>query len=175
MASHAQLAWTFLRIGAVAFGGLGATVALLEEELARRRTLTSHEQIADALTYTKLLPGSTAVQVVAYLGWSLGGWTGALVSTVGFLLPSVVVMLAFAYAYSILPELPWIIAVRRGIIAAVVGLLLLSTFRLAKKTLSGPLSILLAVAAFAVGGWSQAHAAWIVVAAGVVGVLGWRR
>jgi chromate transporter len=171
MASHTQLAWIFFRIGAVAFGGLGATVALLEEELARRRALVSHERIADALTYTKVLPGSTAVQIVAYLGWSLGGWTAALVSTVAFLLPSVVVMLAFAYAYSILPELPWIIAVRRGVIAAVVGLLLLTTFRLAESALSGPLAIVVAVAAFGVGGWSPAHTAWIVVAAGVIGVL----
>ena len=174
MASQAQLAWIFLRIGAVAFGGLGATVALLEEELARRRALASHERIADALTYTKLLPGSTVVQVVAYLGWSLGGWTGALVSTVAFLLPSVAVMLGFAYAYSLLPELPWIIAVRRGVIAAVIGLLLLTMFRLARSALGGPIAILVAVAAFAVGAWSQAHAAWIVIAAGVVGVLGRR-
>ena len=174
MASQAQLAWIFLRIGAVAFGGLGATVALLEEELARRRALVSHERIADAMTYTKLLPGATAVQVVAYLGWSLGGWFGALVSTVAFLLPSVAVMLAFAYAYSLLPELPWIIAVRRGVIAAVIGLLLLTMFRLAKSALGGPIALLVAVAAFAVGAWSQAHAAWIVIAAGVVGVLGRR-
>ena len=175
MARHAQLAWIFFRIGAVAFGGLGATVALLEEELARRRTLAAHERIADALTYTKLLPGSTAVQVVTYLGWSLAGWTGALVSTVAFLLPSVVVMLVFAYAYSLLPELPWIIAVRRGVIAAVIGLLLLTMFRLAKSALGELLPILVALAAFAVGAWSQAHAAWIVVAAGVVGVLSRRR
>lgn len=174
-ANHAQLAWIFFRIGAVAFGGLGATVALLEEELARRRALVSHERIADGLTYTKLLPGSTAVQVVAYLGWVLGGWRGALVSAVAFLLPSIAVMLAFAWAYSLLPELPWIIAVRRGVIAAVVGLLLVTMFRLAKSALSGPVAILLAVAAFAVGAWSQAHAAWIVLVAGFIGVLGGRR
>ena len=174
IASPAQLAWIFFRIGAMAFGGLGATVALLEEELVRRRKLASRERIGDALTYTKLLPGSTAVQVVAYLGWSLGGSRAALVSTVAFLLPSVVVMLTFAYAYSLLPELPWIIAVRRGVIAAVIGLLLLTTFRLAKATLGEPLAILVAVAAFAVGAWSQAHGAWIVVAAGVLGVVGRR-
>ena len=174
MASQAHLAWIFFRIGAVAFGGLGGTVALLEEELARRRALVSHERIADALTYTKLLPGSTVVQVVAYLGWSLGGWIGALVSTVAFLLPSVAVMLAFAYAYSLLPELPWIIAVRRGVIAAIIGLLLLAMFRLAKSALGGPIAMLVAVAAFAVGAWSQAYGAWIVIAAGVAGVLGRR-
>lgn len=171
MGRQAQLAWIFCRIGAMAFGGLGATVALLEEELARRRPLTSHDRIAAALAYTKLLPGSTVVQVVAYLGWTLGGWTGALVSTGSFLLPSVAVMVAFAYAYSLLPELPWIIAVRRGVIAAVVGLLLLTMFRLARSAGGGAMTILVALAAFTVGVWSQAHAAWIVVAAGLLGVL----
>ena len=63
-----RVAWTFLRIGAVAFGGLGATLALIEHELVRRQRVTTKQEITDALTYTKLLPGSTVVQVVAYLG-----------------------------------------------------------------------------------------------------------
>ena len=167
----ARLAWIFFRIGAVAFGGLGATVALLERELSGRHGLTSHERIADALTYTKLLPGSTAVQVVAYLGWVLGGWRGAIVSTAAFLFPSVLLMVAFAYAYSMLPDLPWIIAGRRGVIAAVVGLLLLAMFRLATSSLRATSAMLVAVIAFAVGAWSQAHTALIVVAAGAIGVL----
>ncbi len=175
MARHAQLAWIFFRIGAAAFGGLGATVALLEEELARRRMLTSHESVADALTYTKLLPGSTVVQVVAYLGWRLGGWTGSLVSTFAFLVPSVVAMLAFAYGYSQLAALPGIASVRRGVVAAVVGLLLLTMFRLARTALLGAFEIALAVASFAVGAGSPAHAVWIVLAAGFVGVFSRRR
>jgi len=69
-----QLGLTFLRIGTVAFGGLGATLALIERELVHRRHVATKEEITEALTYAKLLPGSTVVQVVAYLaGASEGG------------------------------------------------------------------------------------------------------
>lgn len=171
MAGHVQLASIFLRIGAAAFGGLGATVALLEEELTRRRQLLSRDTIAEALTYTKLLPGSTVVQVVAYLGWRLGGWTGSLVSTGAFLVPSVAVMLVLAYSYEQVAALPATASVRGGMLAAVVGLLLVTMIRLSKGVLIGPLAIALALSAFVIGAASQAHTIWIVLAAGLLGVL----
>jgi chromate transporter len=65
--SALKLSWTFLRIGALAFGGLGATLALIERELVGRQKIASKQDVTDALTYTKLLPGSTVVQVVAFL------------------------------------------------------------------------------------------------------------
>lgn len=171
MRGHAQLVWMFLRIGAMAFGGLGATLTLIEEESVRRRKLVSRESVAEALTYTKLLPGSTAVQVVAYLGWRLGGWTGSALSTAAFLVPAGVAMLALAYGYSHLTELPAVASVRRGVLAAVVGLLILTLFRLAKALLTEPLAIVLALAAFAVGSALPAATLWIVLGAAMVGVL----
>jgi chromate transporter len=172
---HARLAWIFVRIGAAAFGGLGATLALLEEELVRRRKIVSSERMTDALTYTKLLPGSTAVQVVGFLGWRIGGWPGSVVCTISFLAPSVLAMLALAYGYSYVTAVPAVAVVRRGVLAAVVGLLLLTMFRMAQTILGKPLAITLALASFTVGFGLQANAAWIVLGAGVVGILIGRR
>src|SRR6516165_1567327 len=89
----------FLRIGATAFGGLGATLALLERELVDGRRLVAREDLAEAVAATRLLPGPTVVQVVAYLGYLLRGWSGSLVATVAFLAPSVLVMLGVAAGY----------------------------------------------------------------------------
>ena len=72
------LGWALLRIGAVAFGGLGATLALLQRDLVGRRAWLRSSDVAEALAYTKPLPGSTVVQVVTFLGWRLGGWPGAM-------------------------------------------------------------------------------------------------
>jgi chromate transporter len=157
-----------VRIGAAAFGGLGATVALIEAELVRRRQLASADTITEALTWTKPLPGSTGVQVVAFLGWRLGGWTGSAVCTVAFLAPSIVFMIALAYAYAALPASPAVAAVRRGVLAAVVGLLLVTTARLAGPILVSPLAIGVAVAAFGLGAL-DVNAAAIVLAAGLLG------
>ena len=76
-----RLGWVFLHIGAVAFGGLGAALALVERELVTKRQWLTAADVTEALTYTKLLPGSTVVQLVAYLGYTLGGWSGSAVAT----------------------------------------------------------------------------------------------
>jgi hypothetical protein len=58
-----RLFLTFFRIGGVGFDGLGSVLGAAD--------------ITEALIYTKLLPGSTVVQLVSYLGWRLGGWGGS--------------------------------------------------------------------------------------------------
>src|SRR2546430_957334 len=83
----ASLAWALLRIGAVAFGGLGATLALLERDLVERRGWLRSGDVAAALAFTKPLPGSTGVQVVTFLAWRMGGWPGAILATVARIAP----------------------------------------------------------------------------------------
>lgn len=169
--SVARLAWTFLRIGALAFGGLGATLALIDRELISRRGMLSRDEITEALTYTKLLPGSTVVQVVSYLGWRLGGWPGSAVATAAFLLPSAIAMLALSYGYTQLARVPGAGSGVRGMLAVVVGLLLVTLFRLGRPVLRTPLALALAVAACVVVVAWQVHAAWVVLAAGMIGML----
>jgi len=67
------LAIAFSRIGAAASGGLGATIALLRADLIERRGWCDDRDVSEALALTKPLPGSTVVQIVAFLGWRLGG------------------------------------------------------------------------------------------------------
>lgn len=165
------LAGVFLRIGAVAFGGLGATLALVERELVDRRRLLTAADITEALTYTKLLPGSTGVQVVSYLGYRLGGWPGSALATAAFVLPSALVMLVLAALYVAAAVLPALGPAINGLTAAVVGILLATTYRLGKANIKAPLTMGLAVAAFMVGAFLGVNAALIVVAAGLLGIL----
>src|SRR5438445_13468831 len=116
------LAWALLRIGAVAFGGLGATLALLNRDLVERRGWLRSSDVAEALAYTKPLPGSTVVQVVTYLGWRLGGWFGAVVATVMFLLPAFLMMTVAAAAVFALPGAPLVRNALAGLQVAVVGI-----------------------------------------------------
>lgn len=169
------IGWAFLRIGTVAFGGLGATLALIEGELVERRQVTSKEELTEALTYTKLLPGSTVVQVVAYLGWRLGGWPGSVLATVGFILPSAGLMLLFAWSYAHVAHLPTVASARRGVLAVVVALLLVTLYRLAKPVLTTPLTAALALAAFILVAGFQISSVVTVVAAGVLGIALTRR
>lgn len=105
---------SFLKLGAQGFGGQGALLVLLVRELVERRAWLSEADITEAYTYTKLLPGSTVVQVVAFLGWKLRGATGVAASTVAFLLPPFFLMLAFAASYRRIASLSWVTTALQG-------------------------------------------------------------
>lgn len=162
------LAWALLCIGAVAFGGLGATLTLLQRELVERRLWLRQSDLSEALAYTKPLPGSTVVQVVTFAGWRIGGWPGAAIATAMFLLPAFAMMTAAAAALSLVPDAPSVRGALTGLQVAVVGLLASAMWQMARSEAgSVPLMIVL-VAAFAAGMWVNAAA--IVGAAGLIGI-----
>jgi chromate transporter len=165
------LGWLFLRIGTMAFGGLGAALTLVERELVAKRAWLTAADLTEALTYTKLLPGSTVVQVVSYLGYKLGGWPGSALATAAFVFPSALVMLVLAALYGAGTALPAFRPAVTGLTAAVVGVLLATTYRLGKANMKEPAVWGVAVAACVVGAGRGLHTALIVVAAGVLGIL----
>lgn len=165
------LGWLFLYIGATAFGGLGATLALIERELVTKRGMLTPADVTEALTYTKLLPGSTGPQAIAYLGYKLGGWSGSAIAMAAFIFPSALLMVLLAGAYVATTALPAIGPTVNGLTAGVVGILLATTYRLGKPNLKEPLTWGIALVSFAVGAFVGISAAFIVVAAGLLGMI----
>jgi chromate transporter len=165
------LGWIFLSIGATAFGGLGTTLALIERELVTKRRLLTPAEVTEALTYTKLLPGSTGPQAIAYLGYKLGGWSGSAIAMAAFIVPSALLMVLLAGAYVATTTLPAIGPLVNGLTAGVVGILLATTYRLGKPNIKEPLTWGIALVSFAVGAFIGISAALIVVAAGVLGMI----
>jgi chromate transporter len=165
-----KLGSIFLRIGAVAFGGLGASLALIERELVTRRQWLTAADMTEALTYTKLLPGSTGPQVVAYLGYKLGGWPGSAVAMAAFLFPAGIMTLVLAVAYASVTALPALYPAMYGLTAAIIGLLLATTYRLGKANIADRATLGIALASVVAGAVLGVSAAVIVVAAGLLGV-----
>ena len=161
----------FFGLGFRAFGGLGAVLALLAHELVERRAWLREADLTEALTYTKLLPGSTVVPVVAYLGWKLRGWPGALLATAAFLLPAFALMVALAAGYQQLAHLAGVPAALRGLTAAVAGVLLVTAWTLGKKPLATITGLVLAGVALAASLAWNVNPALLVVAAGAWGVV----
>jgi chromate transporter len=165
------LGWIFLHVGATAFGGLGTTLALIERELVTKRAVLTPADVTEALTYTKLLPGSTGPQAIAYLGYKLGGWSGSALAMAAFIFPSALLMVLLAGAYVATTALPAIGPTVNGLTAGVVGILLATTYRLGKPNIKEPLTWGIALVAFAVGAFLGVSAALIVVAAGLLGMI----
>lgn len=163
------IGWVLLRLGALAFGGLGATLALLQRDLVDRRGWLQERDIGEALAITQALPGSTGVQVVAYLGWRLRGWPGAIVATTAFIAPAAALMIVAAAASLALPDLPWVRGALTGVQVGVVGLIAVAMWRLARSNARGSALAAVLLTSCVLGFFL--HAVVVVVGAGIIGAL----
>ncbi len=93
------LFFTFLKVGTVSFGGNMGLISVVKNIMVDKDKKLEHEVILEALSIGSLLPGPLAVNVVAYIGYTLRKTTGAVVSMVAILLPAVTVMLILSWLY----------------------------------------------------------------------------
>jgi chromate transporter len=107
-----ELARLFLRLGATAFGGPAAHIALMEDEVVRRRAWMSRDQFLEYLAAVNLIPGPNSTELALYVGHSRGGWPGLFVAGAAFIVPAAVMVMVIAWAY-----------VRYGTLPAAAGLL----------------------------------------------------
>ena len=164
-----RLALALLRMGAFAFGGMGSTLALLRSEFGERRGWITDHDVAEALAITQTLPGSTGVQVVAFIGWKLAGWPGALIAPFSFVAAPAVMMVAASAAVAALPDIPAVRGAILGIQIAIVGILAANMWKMARSTAKGRVLSAVLIGGLVIGAISSAAVA--VLAMGFLGAL----
>ena len=87
----------FLKLGCTSFGGPVAHLGYFQNEFVARRKWISEAHYADIVALCQFLPGPASSQVGLVIGWKRAGWKGALAAWLGFTMPSVALMVAFAY------------------------------------------------------------------------------
>ncbi|MFY9153930.1 MAG: chromate efflux transporter [Prolixibacteraceae bacterium] len=100
------LFFTFLKIGSISWGGFMALISVVQKEFVDKSKIVKDEIILDGISLASVLPGPVAFNVVAYLGYHLRGFKGALVSMFAIILPSFLLILALAYIYSTYGQIP---------------------------------------------------------------------
>ena len=105
-ASLRELAIFFLRLGTTAFGGPAAHIAIMEDELVRRRGWLSREKFLDLLGASSIIPGPSSSELAIHIGYQRAGLPGLLVAGVCFILPAFAMVSAFAWAYVRLGNFP---------------------------------------------------------------------
>src|SRR5208337_3112624 len=98
-ASIYDLALLFLRLGATAFGGPAAHIALIEHEVVRRKHWLTREEFLDLLGATNLIPGPNSTEMAIHIGWKRARWVGLTVAGLAFILPAALIVLVVAWAY----------------------------------------------------------------------------
>jgi chromate transporter len=101
-----ELAGLFLRLGTTAFGGPAAHIAMMEDEVVRRRQWLTREEFLDLLGATNLIPGPNSTELAIHIGHRRAGWSGLVIAGCCFILPATLIVGVIAWAYVKFGNLP---------------------------------------------------------------------
>src|SRR3954465_8197457 len=94
------LALLFLKLGTIAFGGPAAHIAMMEDEVVRRRKWLKREEFLDLLGATNLIPGPNSTEMAIHIGHRQAGFPGLLVAGTCFIVPAMLIVTGCAWAYA---------------------------------------------------------------------------
>ncbi len=168
-----ELAALFLRLGATSFGGPAAHIAMMEDEVVRRRGWLTRAEFLDLLGATNLIPGPNSTELAIHIGHRRAGWPGLLVAGACFIVPAMLIVLALAWAYVRFGRLPEAAGLLYGVKPVVIAIVLQALLGLARAAVKSPtlgVAGAAAVAATAAG----VHELVVLGAVGMaIALLGW--
>ena len=144
--SLAEIALLFLRLGTTAFGGPAAHVALMEDEVVRRRAWLTREQFLDYVGATNLIPGPNSTELAIHIGHARAGWPGLLVAGVCFIVPATLIVGVAAWTYVTYGTLPAVSGVLYGIKPVVIAVVAQALWGLGRSALKSAWLVVLGVA-----------------------------
>jgi chromate transporter len=148
-----EVAKLFFKLGVIGFGGPAVHIALMEEEVVRKRAWMSEEHFLDLVGATNLIPGPNSTEMTMHIGHERAGWKGLIVAGCCFIIPAVIItaFLAWLYQkYGQLPQVqPFIYGIKPAIIAVVVSLMIGLGRKALKSVELGVIGVLSAVAVLA--------------------------
>ncbi len=124
---------TFFKIGIFTLGGGYAMIPLIEEEVVNKHQWVKREELLDLIAVAQSCPGVFAANISIFIGYKLRHTPGAVITCLGTCLPSFLIILAIAMFFHQAEENPVIASIFRGIRPAVVALIAVPTFNLAKS------------------------------------------
>jgi chromate transporter len=134
-ASLPELARLFLRLGTTAFGGPAAHIAMMEDEVVRRRRWMTHDEFLDLLGATNLIPGPNSTEMAIHVGHRQAGWPGLLVAGVCFILPAVLIVTGIAWAYVRYGTLPQVAGILYGVKPVIIAVVLQALWSLGRAAI----------------------------------------
>ncbi len=120
---YLQMFGAFFKIGAFTLGGGYAMIPLVREEVVNRRKWIEEEEFLNMLALAQSAPGVMAVNTAIFIGYKMRGWKGVVVTTLGSVLPSFIIIMLVATVFTRFKQYPLVEAAFKGIRPAVVALI----------------------------------------------------
>ncbi len=161
----------FFKIGCFGFGGPMAVFTLLEDELVGEKRILTGQDFLEGAVLGDVLPGPVTMDIVTYTGYKLKKWSGALISTLVFILPSFVLMTVLAMLYDKYSVTPKIAGILQCLGAAVTGFILSVALKLTKAEMKDYRELCVLIWAFASALIFKLDIVVIVGLCGLIGVV----
>ena len=161
-------------MAAYSFGGPAGQIAVMQRILVDEKRWFSQNRFLHALNYTMLLPGPEAQQLATYGGWMLHGWRGGLLAGGLFVLPGFVSILLLSILYAGFQDVAFVAAVFFGLKPAVLAIVVEAVLKIGRRALKNGVMIAIASAAFVAIFVFGVPFPLIIVAAALVGYVGYR-
>lgn len=139
----------FLRLGLTAFGGPAAHIAIMHDEVVKRRKWLNDQEFLDLLGATNLIPGPNSTEMAIHIGYRRAGWLGLIAGGLGFVTPAALIVLLLAWIYhrfGALPQANWLL---EGVKPVVVAIIVQALWSLGGKAIKGIPTGLVAVGVIA--------------------------
>ena len=120
----------FLKLGAISFGGPAAAIALMEDEVVRKRQWITRQQFLDMLGLTNVIPGPNSTEMAINVGFARAGWAGLAVAGTSFIVPAALITAAVAWTYVRFGTLPLAESLLAGVKPAVIAVIAIAVWRL---------------------------------------------
>ena len=130
-----ELAWVFLKLGTIGFGGPAAHIALMEGEVVRRRGWISRADFLDLLAATNLIPGPNSTEMAIHIGHRRAGVPGLLLAGACFILPATIIVTAAAWSYTRFGTYPQADAALRAIKPVIVAVIVQALWGMGRSAL----------------------------------------
>lgn len=125
----------FLKLGTIGFGGPVALVGYMHRDLVEKKKWITEDDYREGLALSQLAPGPLAAQLGIYIGFVHYRLLGATLAGLAFVLPSFIMVVIFGAVYEYYQGIGWMQAVFYGVGAAVIGIIVISAYKLTKKSI----------------------------------------
>jgi chromate transporter len=143
-----ELAVLFLRLGTLAMGGPAAHIAMMEDEVVRRRRWTTHERFLDMLGVCNLIPGPNSTEMAIHIGQLRAGFAGLVVAGACFILPAAAIVMAIAWMYVRYGTMPQAVGLLYGIKPVIIAVVLQALWGLGRTAIKSRLLAAIAIVSF---------------------------
>ena len=171
MKKYILLIISFFKIGLLSFGGGIAMLPMLQRELTNNRGWVTAEELSDYYAIGQCTPGIIAVNTATFVGCKQAGIPGAVVATLGLVLPSMIIICVIAAVLSEFADIQAVQNAFAGIRACVVALVLNSVIKLWKNSVKGKAALIIYLAVLVIALFTPVPVAVLVVLAGAAGVI----